>query len=106
MSAWEEFLLVFGMMLVTYGVRFPVLALAGRLSMPASIERALRYVPVAVLTAITIPMLLKLEGEWFVSVHNAHLMAGLVAIVTAALSRHLLLTICVGMCVFLALRLI
>ena len=106
MTAWQEFFLVFGMMLVTYGVRFPALAVAGRITMPAALERALRYVPVAVLTAITVPMLLRPEGDWFFSLQNIHLVAGVTAMIAAALSRHLLLTLCIGMGVFLVLRLI
>ncbi|MEL6149567.1 MAG: AzlD domain-containing protein, partial [Chloroflexota bacterium] len=51
----EEFWLVLGMTAVTFGVRYPSLALVGRMQLPDSVIRALRYVPVAVLTAIIVP---------------------------------------------------
>lgn len=105
MSTSEQLLLIFGMMAVTYGVRYSVLAMSGRMTMSKRVEQALRYVPVAVLTALCAPILFKPEGSWLLSLDNAHLVAGVVAIVIAAVSRHLLLTIVVGMALFLLLHL-
>ena len=105
MSAWEEFSMVVGMMVVTFGVRYPVLALAGRISLPPLIKQALQFVPVAVLTAISMPLLLKPEGQLWVSTDNEYLVAGVLAVVVAAWSRHLLLTIVLGMATFVFLRL-
>ena len=48
----NEFLLVGGMFLVTFLVRYLPFGLAGSLQIPEPLERALRYVPVAVLMAI------------------------------------------------------
>ena len=56
-SPSEEVVLIVGMMLVTYLARYPLMALAGKVSLPEPVERALTYVPVAVLTAISVPML-------------------------------------------------
>jgi len=64
MTTTAEIVLVFGMMLVTFGVRYPVLAILGRLELPPRILNALRYVPVAVLTAITVPAVLAPGGGW------------------------------------------
>lgn len=105
MSAAEQVLLIFGMMAATYGVRYSVLAMSGRLTMSKRVEQALRYVPVAVLTALCTPILFKPEGSWLLSFDNSHLVAGVVAIVIAAVSRHLLLTITLGMGLFLVLHL-
>jgi len=105
MSAIEQIWLIVGMMIVTYGVRYSVLAMSGRIPMPKRIHDALRFVPVAVLTALCTPILLKPEGVLFLSLDNSHLVAGIVAIVIAALSRHLLLTIVLGMALFLFLHL-
>ncbi|MBX2884697.1 MAG: AzlD domain-containing protein [Granulosicoccus sp.] len=104
MNNWKELALIVGMMLVTFGVRYPVLALAGKVRMPPWLLESLRYVPVAVLSAIVVPMMLAPEGDWNVSISNEYLLAGLVSIGVAALGRHVLLTIVVGMGVFLALR--
>jgi len=72
--------------------------------MPRWMERALRFVPVAVLTALSVPMLVMPEGEWALSIHNEYLMAGIVAIAVAAWRQNLLLTISVGLLVFFVLR--
>lgn len=105
MTGFEQILLIVGMMLVTYGVRYSVLAMSGRIPMPKRVQDALRFVPVAVLTALCTPILLKPEGVLFLSLDNSHLVAGVVAIVIAAFTRHLLLTIVLGMALFLFLHL-
>jgi len=104
MSAWQEALLIIGMMLVTFGVRYPILALSGRIQMPDWLVEALRFVPVAVLSAITIPMIMAPQQHLWLGLDNEYLVAGVISIVIAAYSRHLLLTIVVGMTLFLALR--
>ncbi len=48
----DEVLLILGMGIVTFGVRYPLLALVGRLDMPVPLVRALRYAPPAILAAI------------------------------------------------------
>ncbi len=95
-----EILLVLGMTAVTFGARWPVLALMSRMEMPPALERALRYIPASVLAAIIAPALFMPEGELALRVDNAALVAGAVAIVVAARTRKLLLTILVGMAVF------
>lgn len=105
MSALEEILLIVGMMSVTFGVRYSVLALSGRIQFSKSVEQALRFVPVAVLTALCTPILFKPEGSWFLSIDNSYLVAGVVSICIAAVSRNLLLTIVLGMLLFLILHL-
>ncbi|MFK7891669.1 MAG: AzlD domain-containing protein [Granulosicoccus sp.] len=104
MSPWQEIAAVIGMMAVTFGVRYPVLALSGRVKMPALLLEALRFVPVAVLSAIVLPMVLAPEGQLSFSVDNEYLLAGIFCIAVAAFSRHLLLTIILGMGLFLLLR--
>ena len=98
----NELILILGMMAVTVVVRYPVLALVGRFNMPTSIYQGLKYVPVAVLTAISVPEIVTPGGELNLSYTNAHLVAGVVAIVTAWWSQSLLLTIVLGMSVFFA----
>lgn len=93
----NELLLILGMTAVTFGVRYPPLALVGRLRLPPLLIRALRYVPVAVLTAITVPELLLTERQLNVSLNNAYLVAGVVAILVAWRTKNLLLTIITGM---------
>lgn len=97
----NDFLLVAGMAAVTFGVRYPVLVLVGRIPLPESVFRALRYVPPAVLTAIIVPAVLMPNGTVDVSFSNAYLVAGIVTALVAWRSKSLLLSIVVGMAVML-----
>lgn len=100
----DEFLLIFGMMVVTFGVRYPVMAIVGRVQLPERVFRALRYVPVAVLTAIIVPELFIRDGNFAMTLMNAYLVGGIVSIIVAWRFKNLLLTIIVGMGTFLLWR--
>ncbi|PJF39134.1 MAG: branched-chain amino acid transport [Phototrophicales bacterium] len=102
----KEFWLIVGMTIVTFGVRYPSLALVGKLQLPESIIRALNYVPVAVLTAIIVPYVLYREDGFSVTFDNSYLIAAIVAIIVSAMRKSLLLTICVGLMAFLLHRLL
>ncbi|MBZ0295481.1 MAG: AzlD domain-containing protein [Anaerolineae bacterium] len=97
-------LLIAAMVLVTFGVRYPPMALIGRWQMPPTVLGALRYVPVAVLTAITIPIMVMPEGELAFSLSNAYLIAGIVSGIIAWRTHKLLPTIVIGMVFFLLWR--
>jgi len=100
----DEFLLIFGMMIVTFLVRYPVLAIVGRVQLPERIFRALGYVPVAVLTAIIVPEIFIRDGNFAITLVNAYLVGGIVSIIVAWRFHNLLLTIVVGMGTFLLWR--
>ena len=91
-------------MAVTFSVRYLPLVMSGRMDFPPGLERALRFVPVAVLTALTVPMVLLPQGQWAVSVNNPYLAASIVAVVVAAWRRNLMLTIVIGLLVFFVWR--
>jgi branched-subunit amino acid transport protein len=92
------------MFLVTFAARYPLLVLVGRIKLPDSVTRALRYVPVAVLTAICATAVLIPKDTLDISLTNAALIAAIVSILIAWRTKNLLLTIGVGMAVFLAWR--
>jgi branched-subunit amino acid transport protein len=99
------FLLITGMALVTFAIRYPVLALLGRATLPEPVLRALRLVPPAVLTAIVVPAVLMPQGDRLdLGYDNAYLVAGIAAGLIAWRSRNLLLTIVLGMAIFLGWR--
>lgn len=95
MSLW---LTIIGMGLVTYAIRLaPILALE-RLPIPPRLRQALRFVPPAVLSAIVFPELLRPNaGPLDISLGNARLLAGLIAILVAWRTKSVLLTIAIGM---------
>src|SRR5262245_37840515 len=99
--------LIIGMALVTLAIRYPVLALFGKIPMPDPVLRALKYVPPAVLTAIIVPaMLFDKSGQLSLSYSNAFLVAGIITAVVAWRSKNLLLTIVAGMVVLVLWRLL
>lgn len=96
----NEVILILGMAIVTFGVRYPVLALVGKMELPPAVIRGLKYVPPAVLTAIVFPAVLLQDGELAIRVDNAYLIAAIASILIAWRTRNLLWTIVLGMGVF------
>lgn len=97
----NEFLLIGGMAIVTFLIRYPVLAMSGRIKLSPQFLQVLGYVPPAVLTAIVVPAVLMPEGnQILLSYMNARLVGAIAAIAVGFWRRNLLLTIGVGMAVF------
>jgi branched-subunit amino acid transport protein len=96
----QQIWLMVGMALVTFAIRYPTLALLSRISLPAMMIRALRYVPPAVLTAIIVTGVTMPNGVLEISLNNAYLIAGIITGVIAWRSKNLLLTIIFGMLFF------
>ncbi len=94
MNLW---LIIVGMGLVTFGTRLTPIVLLGRIEIPVIVQRALRFVPPAVLTAIIVPELLYRNNQIDVALTNLRLLAGLIAIVVAWRTKNALMTIGVGM---------
>jgi len=99
----QTWLLIFGMLAITFVIRYSFFAWPD-LRFPRVIEQGLHYVPVAVLTAIVVPGMLRPAGEWALHWHNAYLLGGLLAILIAAVTRNLLATIAGGLLGFFVLR--
>lgn len=100
----NEFLLIAGMAVATMSTRIPVLMLLSRRKLPDAVTRALRYVPPAVLAAIILPIALLKDGQPYIAFDNATLMASIFAVLISWRTRNLLLTIVLGMAIFLAWR--
>lgn len=93
--------LILGMAVVTFLIRATVFMLGERVVFPPLIRTALDFVPVAVLTAIIVPMTLAPHGgapelTW----RNPQLVGALAACGVSAWTRRPLLTIAVGLAVF------
>ena len=100
----NEVLLVVGMALVTFLIRYPLLELVGKISLPDRLFKALRYVPPAVLAAIIVPSVIMPKGEILLTPANPFLVAGLISALVAWRSKNLLLTVIIGMITLLAYR--
>ncbi len=102
----NEFLMIAGMSLVTFAVRYPVLALLGKIQLPDRLFRALKFVPPAVLTAIIVPAVVMPKGALDLRPANPALVGGLAAVIIAWRTKNLLLTIILSMLVFWGWRLL
>ena len=83
--------------LITFGMRFSFIYLFGRFHIPETLRKALHYVPPAVLSAIIFPEIFLQNQKLELSLGNHRLLAGVIAMITAYLTKNTLITILVGM---------
>jgi branched-subunit amino acid transport protein len=83
--------------LLTFGTRLSFIFLMDRIKVSDWFRRGLRFVPVAVLSAIILPELTSPDGALFLSWRNPQLLAGMVAVLVAWKTKNVLLTILAGM---------
>ncbi|MFQ3319961.1 MAG: branched-subunit amino acid transport protein [Natronomonas sp.] len=89
----------------TFLIRFSFIYLFEYLSeVPEGVERALRFVPPAVLAALVVPAVVVLDGTPAVSFGNKRLLAAVIAAVVAWRTESILATIVVGLVAFVTLQ--
>jgi branched-subunit amino acid transport protein len=85
---------------LTLLIRLSFIAVEGKIVFPEWFRSMLPYVPIATLSALIAPELVRSGGTWHVSMANPRLVAGCAAIALAAATRNVLLTIVGGFLVF------
>jgi branched-subunit amino acid transport protein len=85
--------------IITFAIRLSFIVSWGRFSVPNIIQRALRFVPPAVLSAIIFPELLVRDGTLSLNLANGRFLAGIVSIFVAWKTKNAILTIITGMLV-------
>nr|WP_213640258.1 AzlD domain-containing protein [Pseudomonas lalucatii] len=90
-------MIIFAIGLGTFALRLSFIELLGRASPPPYLQRALRFVPAAVMAALVLPALVNLDGAPDLSLGNERLLAGALAAFVAWRTRQVLLTLAVGM---------
>ncbi|MGP1677489.1 MAG: AzlD domain-containing protein [Burkholderiales bacterium] len=90
-------LLILGLALTSFIPRASFILLFARWPVPAPVQRALRYVPAAVFSAILVPALVLTDGSLHLALDNPRLLAGALAGVIAWRTRNTLVTIVTGM---------
>ena len=90
--------------ILTFGIRLSFIVILDRWQPPELIQRSLRFVPVAVLTAIIVPELVMPGGIVDISISNLRLLAGIVAMLVAWKTKNIVWTIIAGMGVLLGLQ--
>jgi branched-subunit amino acid transport protein len=74
-----------------------MLVFGDRIPLPERVQHALRFAPACALTALIAPELLTDQGAWAVSLANARLVAGGIAIAVMLATRSMMATMGVGM---------
>lgn len=106
MPTWEVLVAIAGLTVVTVVTRAFFLLPSRDLPIPAWLREALRYAPLAAITAIVVPEVLMTDGHLLRTWQDAHLFAAAVGALWFWRFRSLLGTIVAGSAVFLALRLV
>lgn len=88
-------LLIIGV--VTFAYRASFIFFLEQLQLSTWLQQALRFVPVAALTAITVPELLVRNGVIAVGWQNERLVAGIMAACVAWWTKNIVLTLVIGM---------
>lgn len=96
--------IIIGMALATFLTRIGSQVIFARTGMPAWLEKWLKHVPTAFLTALIVPALLMPRGYLDISFGNSYLLAGIAAAFTAYKTKNVLATIVVGMGIVIALN--
>ncbi len=97
----ETVYLIVGMALATFSIRYVLLPFSGRIRFSDRMQRALHYVPPAVLTAIIVPAVLLPDGTTLnLSWSNAYLAGAMATYAIGKVNGNLLITIIGGMIVF------
>ncbi len=91
---------------LTFAIRLSFILFIGRMQIAPILQRALRFVPIAALSAIIAPALFLPRGSLDLSLGNVRLLAGLVAILVAWRTKNVLLTIAAGMACLLLLQIV
>ena len=91
-------LAIFAIGAINYVARLSFIALFSRRDMPPLLDRALKHVPAAMLTAIVVPAIVFMPpGVLRLDLGNAKLIAAVAALAVAAWRQSTTLTIVVGM---------
>ncbi len=90
--------------LLTLGIRLSFIVFMDKTRIAPMVQQALRFVPVAVLSALIAPALFFPRGSMDLSLGNIRLIAGILAILVAWRTKNVLLTIVVGMACLLILQ--
>jgi branched-subunit amino acid transport protein len=104
MNALEIWIAIVGMTLVTLLTRTLVLIFGDRLPLPERLQHALRFAPACALAALIAPELLADQGTLLVSMSNAKLVGGSIAIAVMLATRSMLATMTIGMAAYMTVR--
>ena len=96
----NEWTLIVSMALITFSIRYMLIASAGRWHLPPHLERGLKYVPIAVLSAIVVQtIMVKASGspepDWTINSH--FLLSAVISFGVARVTNSLMITVAAGL---------
>jgi branched-subunit amino acid transport protein len=97
-------LIILGMAAVTFFTRFGAQLAFRSVGLPPWINRWLRHVPTAILTALIVPPIVLPAGRLDLTWHNPYLLAGVLAALVAWRFRNIPLTMGIGLAAIIILR--
>jgi branched-subunit amino acid transport protein len=100
----DVWLVIAGMALVTYLTRAPLLLALARRPLPPRLRLWLRFVPLAVLPALALPLILVDQGRLVASPVHPPLWGAVLVFVLAGLRVNLLVTVLAAVAAVAALR--
>lgn len=104
MSSGYIWAVIVGMGVANYVVRFLPMALLSRLELPKPLLRFLSFIPVTVMSALTVGEVLRPDGRWLPPAANPYLLAALPTAFVYYKWRSFLGTTVAGILFFLVFR--
>ncbi len=104
MSSGYVWAVIVGMAVANYAVRFLPMALLSRLELPKPLLRFLSFIPVTVMSALTVGEVLRPDGHWLAPIQNPYLFAAIPTALVYYKWRSFLGTTVAGILFFLAFR--
>ncbi len=91
-------ILILALGTINFSLRFFPALILNKMDLPEIVKEWLTFVPVATIAALVIPMLLEWNGEIInISLENKNLLSGIPAIISAAITKSLGITLAAGM---------
>lgn len=95
---------IIGMAIANYAVRFMPMALLSRIELPKPLLRFLSFIPVTVMSALTVGEILRPDGRWLAPLSNPYLFAAIPTAFVYYKWRSFLGTTVAGILFFLVFR--
>ncbi|AOY78174.1 hypothetical protein BJL90_00560 [Clostridium formicaceticum] len=91
-------LIILGAGLATYCTRFPLMIISGKGEISPKLTKFMSFIAPAVLTSLIVPAIFIKEGNIDISFNNKYIIASVITILSAHISKNMLVTVITGIC--------
>ncbi|HZK28275.1 MAG TPA: AzlD domain-containing protein [Thermoclostridium sp.] len=102
----QTILIILGMSIVTYIPRALPIIVLSKFKLPDWFLRWLKYIPIAILSALLFPQIMMFEDHVNISLDNKNLLAAIPSLLAAYKTKSLFITVLVGIISMLLLNLL